>query len=81
MVLNDVIPNRCNQETPGLHDDYEPHTHLELLNSSLQPLGGEAGLFGRQLILRCLKPPEEGAGEAAELKQLLLAGLDGSKSE
>lgn len=55
------------------------HTHLELLNSSLQALCGEAGLFGRQLILCRLKPPDEGAREAAELEQLLLTGLDGSK--
>lgn len=27
----------------------------------------------------CLKPPEEGAREPTELKQLLLTGLDGSK--
>lgn len=58
---------------------FETRTHLELLNSSLQALCGEVGIFGWQLILRCLKPPEEGAGEAAELEQLMLTGLDGSK--
>lgn len=55
-------------------------THRELLHSSLQALRVEVGLFGRQLVLCCLKPPDEGTREAAELEQLLLAGLDGSKS-
>ena len=54
-------------------------THLELLDSPLQALCVEVGLFGRQLVLCRLKPPEEGAREAAELEQLLLTGLDGSK--
>lgn len=49
------------------------------MNPSLQGLCAEVGLFGWQLILCCLKPPEEGAREAAELVQLLLAGLDGCK--
>lgn len=53
--------------------------NLKLLNSPLQALGVEVGLFGGQLVLCCLKPPDEGAGEAAELEQLLLAGLNGSK--
>lgn len=56
-----------------------PHTHLELLNSPLQALCGEVGLFGRQLILCCLKPPEERARVATELEQLLLTGLHGGK--
>lgn len=55
------------------------HAHLELLDSSLQALCSEIGLFGWQLILCCLKPPEEGAREAAELEQLLFTGLDGGK--
>lgn len=59
--------------------NYPPHTHLELLNSSLQALRGEAGLFGRQLILCRLKPPEERAREATELEQLLLTRPNGSK--
>lgn len=54
-------------------------THLELLDSSLQPLGVEVRLLGGQLVLRRLKPPEEGPGEPTELEQLLLTGLDGSK--
>lgn len=56
-----------------------PHTHLELLNSSLQALRGEVGLFGRQLILCRLKPPEERARVATELEQLLLTGPNGGK--
>lgn len=56
-----------------------PHTHLELLNPSLQALCGEVGLFGRQLILCRLEPPEERARVATELEQLLLTGLNGGK--
>lgn len=55
--------------------------HLKLLHPSLQALCGQAGFFGWQLVLCRLKPPEERAREAAELKQLLLAGLDGGKPE
>lgn len=54
-------------------------THRELLDSPLQALCVEVGLFGRQLVLPRLKPPGEGARESAELEQLLLTGLDRSE--
>lgn len=54
-------------------------THRELLDSPLQALRVEVGLFGGELVLRRLKPPGQRAGEAAELQQLLLAGLDRSE--
>lgn len=53
--------------------------HLELLDSPLQALCVEAGLLGGELVLGCLEPSGEGAGEAAELEQLLLTGLNGCK--
>lgn len=55
------------------------NTHLELLDSSLQAFVVQADLFGGQLVLCRLEPPVDGAREAAELEQLLLAGLNGSK--
>lgn len=55
-------------------------THLQLLHSPLQRLSVQGELLGGQLLLRRLKPSEEGAREPAEVEQLLLASQNGRQS-
>lgn len=54
-------------------------SHLQLLDSSLQGLRVQIGLFGGQLVLSRLEPPDQGTREAPELQELLLAGLNHCK--
>lgn len=56
-------------------------SHLELLDSPLQGLCVQVGLFGGQLVLSHLEPPDQGARQAPELQELLLTGLDHCKPD